>query len=266
MLIRGHDLREHQVSDIKILKDIYSIDGFQLAIKKSYEIKDNRLSDENTKIVDEVVLENSMILGAYFNPVHPNSEIVKDGIENFIFNMKLAEKYGIRYVGTETGSKLGHPWSYHEDNHTSQTLYEAIDVFREISIRTKGIETKIAIEPAYEHVIKDVNTASILQSSLQDNRIVFVMDIFNLLRGREYYDYKTVLQEFVEKAGNSLQIVHLKDFVVEEGNVREVKIGHGIVDFKYLMLKVRKVNANALFVLEGTLEDDLSEAMKIVGE
>lgn len=266
MLIRGHDLQEHKISDIELLKDIYQIDGFQLAIKKSYYIKDNRLDEENTRIVDNVVLENSKILGAYFNPVHPNKEIVRDGIENFIFNMKLANKYGIKYVGTETGSKLGHPWSYHEENHTSQTLYEAIGVFREISIRTKNIDTMIAIEPAYEHVIKDINTASILHSSLEDERIVFIMDVFNLLRGQEYRDYKLVIQEFIKRAQERLHIVHLKDFIVEDGKVIEVKIGKGIVDFDYLLSVVREVNKDALFVLEGTLECDLGEALKIVGE
>lgn len=257
MLIRGHDLQTHTVEQFDELQAIYGVTAYQLAIKKSFSITEQILTDESISNIDENVFKHSAILGAYFNPVHPNQQEVRNGIENFIFNMRLAEKYEIKYVGSETGSVIGSPWDYHPDNHNPLTIEQSTAVFKEISNRTKGINVQIAIEPAFHHVIKDVDSLLTMSSNIDDQRVVYILDLFNLLNSRPYQDYKVILEEFLSKAGEKTKIIHLKDFIVENNQVEQVKIGDGIVDFDYIIRRIKQSISEPLFVLEGTLEADL---------
>lgn len=264
MIIRGHDLQEHDVDQFEELKKIYGISGYQLAIKKSFAIDDQRLTDEAIAKINPEVFENTKILGAYFNPVHPDKTEIEDGIANFIFNMKLAQSYNIKYVASETGSVLGSPWDYHPDNHLPSSVELTTAAFKTIADSTKDINVQIAIEPAFHHVIKDVDSLLDMNEQIGDERLVYVLDVYNLLNSRPYIDYKQILNEFLTKAGNKTKIVHLKDFIIENEQVKQVKIGEGIVDFEFLINEIKKYSTDALFVLEGTLEEDLKDAMNLL--
>ncbi len=264
MIIRGHDLQEHNVEDYSFLNKRYGVTGYQLAIKKSFDTNEEILTDKTISKIESSVFEHTKILGAYFNPVHPDQNQIKVGIENFLFNMKLAEKYSIEYVGSETGSVLGSPWDYHPDNHLPETVELSTAAFKEIADRSKEIDVKIAIEPAYHHVISDVDTLITMTENIDDDRIVYILDVFNLLNSRPYEDYKVVLDNFLVKAGAKTKVIHLKDFIVTDDQVKQVKIGDGIVDFEYLISKVQDYTKEPLFVLEGTLEEDLLDASKLV--
>lgn len=266
MIIRGHDLQEHSVDQFDEINRIYGVNGYQLAIKKSFDVKDKVLTEDNISCIDVNVFKHTKILGAYFNPVHPNLEEVRIGIENFIFNMKLAEKHGIKYVGSETGSRLGSPWDYHPDNHLAKTIALSTEAFSEIASRTEGINVGIAIEPAYHHVIKDVDTLLEMDIRIGDERMVYILDLYNLLNSRPYQDYKEVLAEFLDKAGSKTKIVHLKDFIIEDNMVKQVKIGSGIVDFEYVINQIISQTSDPLFVLEGTPESDLLDVTNIVSK
>ncbi|MFV0556287.1 MAG: sugar phosphate isomerase/epimerase family protein [Lactovum sp.] len=266
MLIRGHDLQKHTVEQVLDLKKEYGISGYQLALKKSFPILSEELSFKDIELISPLVFENTAILGAYFNPVDPNKDKISIGIKNFIFNMKLAEKNKIKYVASETGSKMGTPWDYHPDNHKKETVAESIAAFQEISRLTQGIEVKIAIEPAYHHVIKDIESLEYLYQEINDERIVYILDIFNLLNSRPYEDYLSVIEHFLQNSKDRLAIVHLKDFIIEDNQVKQVAIGKGIVDFKQVIQILKDYKKDLLFVLEGTLEENLKVAMETVNK
>lgn len=261
MIIRGHDLETHTVEQFEELKELYGISGYQLALKKSFDITSNILTESDIKPIDENVFENTQILGAYFNPAHPDNNEVVAGIENFIFNMKLAEKYGIKFVGTETGSVLGSPWDYHPNNHLPETINSVTEVFKEISEKSSDIDVNIAIEPAFHHVIKDLDTLIKFTETINDTRIVYILDLYNLLNARPYQDYKIVLAEYLNTVGSKIKIIHLKDFVVIDDRVKQVDIGEGIVDFEYVIKEIKNIVDNPLFVLEGTVESKMTNAI-----
>lgn len=261
MIIRGHDLETHTVEQFDELKELYGITGYQLALKKSFDITSKVLTETDIELIEKNVFENTKILGAYFNPAHPDNGEVIAGIENFIFNMKLAEKYGIKYVGTETGSVLGSPWDYHPDNHLPETINSVTDVFKEISEKSKNIDVNIAIEPAFHHVIKDLDTLVEFTENINDARIVYILDLYNLLNARPYQDYKIILAEYLNAVGSKIKIIHLKDFVVVDDRVKQVDIGEGVVDFEYVIKEIKNVVDNPLFVLEGTRESKMTNAI-----
>ncbi len=262
MLIRAHDLEIHNVNEIEQVKTQYGITGYQLAITKSYPLCERLITKNDIDQVEQVVFDNTKILGAYFNPVHPDQVEVKIGLENFITTMQLAAEQKIDYVATETGSCLGSPWNYHVDNHKQTTVNAVVEVFKEISQRTKELDVKIAIEPAYEHVIRDIEYLEEFTNAVADERIVYILDLFNLTKGHTYTDYREVLHRFLTYAQDKIKIVHLKDFKLNEHErVEQVKIGEGIVNFAYVIEAVQKYNKDALFVLEGTMEHDLKAAM-----
>ncbi|MFV0395018.1 MAG: sugar phosphate isomerase/epimerase family protein [Coprobacillaceae bacterium] len=265
MIIRGHDLETHTVEQFDELNKLYGITGYQLALKKSFDINSKVITDTDIESIDKSVFINTRILGAYFNPAHPDDNEVSVGIENFVFNMKLADRYGIKHVATETGSVLGSPWDYHPNNHLPITISEVTNVFKEISKRSNGIDVNIAIEPAYHHVIKDLDTLIEFTKNVNDPRIVYVLDLYNLLNAKTYQDYKLILAEFLNAVGEKIKIFHLKDFVVIDDRVKQVDIGEGIVDFEYVLKEINNVVEEPLFVLEGTVESKMANAIsKIV--
>ena len=67
------------------------------------------------------------MLGAYFNPVHSNKELVRTNVEYFKEHLKYANELNCRYVGTETGSYNDDKWTYHPQNRTEEALQTVVD-------------------------------------------------------------------------------------------------------------------------------------------
>ena len=103
--IRAHDLVKGSIDEVLSQAEANGFDAIQLVFKKA--LINQPFNLENAKIVKEALTRHNIkvaMLGAYFNPVHSNKELVKSNVEYFKEHLRLAKLLNCNYVGTETGS------------------------------------------------------------------------------------------------------------------------------------------------------------------
>ena len=132
LMIRAHDLGvKGEQNIVKRLEEL-NLDGIQLVAYKSMDdisYIPGEIGEARAKEAAGVLHEKGheiALLGAYFNPVHPDEEKIKKGIAVFKDYLKTAKAFGCNVVGSETGSYMGEPWVYHPMNHSDEALERVV--------------------------------------------------------------------------------------------------------------------------------------------
>ena len=258
--IRAHDLGKMSANDMVKRVHEFGFDGIQLVFKKALiddvdfsNLRNIKNSLKNTKI---------MMLGAYFNPVHPDHREVMDGMEYFIQHLKIANFIGTHYVGTETGSLMGSPWGYVKENHDAIRLHQTIEVFRTLVTEAEKNNCFVAIEGAYAHVCYSPMRIRKVLDAINSKNLKVTVDLFNFLHFGNYQERSSIFNETLELLKDDIVIYHLKDFVVVDEKLIQVGLGKGLMDFPTIISKIQELTPNAYLIFEGVIGDDIGESLK----
>ncbi len=261
--IRAHDLGKFD-DCFKLAHKVKShhFDGLQLVFKKAlnYHIDFDHLSDIKNAFNDLEL----MMLGAYFNPVHPNEKIVEDGIKYFKKHLEIANTLNAKYVGTETGSLMGTPWGYVEENHLKDTLYKVITIFNELTKYAKRHHTTIALEGAYNHVVYSPLKVREVLDFINSEHLKVTVDLFNFLHIGNYEKRMDILEDCFKYLKEDIVIFHLKDFVIKEDQLVQVGLGQGIMDYETIIQRIIDEVPNAYLIFEGITGDDIVTSLKLI--
>lgn len=258
--VRLHDLGKGTPSVLNEEVKKIGFDGVQLVLKKALEYDDafKYINDINNgfKGID------IPLLGAYFNPVHPDKGELEEGIKYFKKNLDLASKIGADFVGTETGSLMGKPWKYVPENHHTETMEKLITVFKDLVGYSIKVNANIAIEGAYAHVAFSPKQLKHLVDSLDSPNVKVIIDLFNYLNIDNYHNRNQILEECFKYLKSDIVIYHLKDFIVQEGKLKQVGLGDGLMDFDYIIKRIKSETPDAYLVFEGVKKQDMISSIK----
>ncbi|MCK7488626.1 MAG: sugar phosphate isomerase/epimerase [Bacillus subtilis] len=120
------------------------------------------------------------MLGSYFNPVHPDALVVFEGVENFKAHLRIAQRWNVAYVGTETGSFLGSPWNYTKENHTDAALEQVITVVADLVKTAQEANAIVAIEGAFAHVAYSPKRIKTILDRIASPHLKVIVDLYQL--------------------------------------------------------------------------------------
>ena len=237
IMVRVHDLGKDNAKNLaKKTKEI-GFDGVQLVL---YKAIDGYAKEAHTIPYDSLVetasafkeegLEVGM-LGAYFNPVHSNKELVKDNIERFKEYLGYTKDFNTKYVGSETGSYNDDKWTYNPLNRLDEALNIDIETFGELAKSAKENNACIALEGAYGHCMYSPAQLNRLVSAIDNGHVKVTVDVFNYL-DISAYDLDTQHLMFDES------IKYFKDKITWSGFLR---MWHG-QNWKHIMPEVFEHN------------------------
>ena len=261
--IRAHDLGKN--TPVKLAQSIVEakFQSIQLVLNKAIQyptdepyILCDSLVNEVSKTLEEHEIEVAM-LGAYFNPIHSDKEKVKEAVENFKHHLRMAKKFQTNLVGTETGSYNDDQWTYHELNSSEEAFCEVKRIFAELLSVAKEEDAFLAIEPAYHHVITNPKRLKRLVDELDHENIRITFDLFNLLYVGNYNQQHQIIDEMVELFNDKISIVHAKDFVINDGEIKQVAPGKGLLDYPYLLKKLQMLQTAPKIIFEGVTDEDI---------
>jgi len=202
------------------------------------------------------------MLGAYFNPVHPNLALRESGIQEFKRHLRIANELHAPYVGTETGSLMGSPWGYLPENHRREPFDLLCSVVKDLVEEAQVADTNIAIEGAWAHVAYSPQKIRELLDRISSSSLKVTVDLFNFLHlgniGRRMEIFEECLTLFPEE----IVIWHLKDFIVKNGNLQPVGLGQGQMDFSAILPRIRQVTPNASLIFEGVTGENIAPSLK----
>lgn len=267
LMVRAHDLGVKGAENINNRLCELGLDGIQFVAYKSIEgiaYTPNQLTSEQAVEISQKIKMNGKdiaLIGAYFNPVHPNTSKINNGIAVFRDYLSLAKSIGCDYVGSETGSYNGDPWIYHPMNHSDEALDKVVETFSSLADFAEENGVNIAIEGAFGHVCHTPERLKLAFDRMNKGNIKFIFDLYNYLDISNVDTAYEILDRGISLLGDRILLFHIKDFLIEENKLKQCVVGKGILDFDRILSSIFNHNTNAILVLEGTVGDDLPFAI-----
>lgn len=272
LMIRAHDLGVKGDAAVARAVKEHDLDGVQLVAYKctddiKYEasgITPDRAAELGKALKDggsEIAL-----IGAYFNPVHPNTEKIDRGIAIFKDYLAVARQLGCDYVGSETGSYNGDPWIYHPMNHSDEALDRVVETFSALADYATECNVNIAVEGAFGHVCHTPERLKTAVDRIGHSNVGIIFDLYNYLDISNVDSTYDILDRGLDIFGENILLFHIKDFRIEDGRLRQCGVGKGVLDYDRILSKIHAKLPNAILVLEGTTGEDIDFAVSFLRE
>ena len=268
--VRVHDFGKSNALTLAKQAKAIGFDGVQFVINKAIEGESGKagtLNDEKVKAMADAFHNEGLdivMLGAYFNPVHSNKQLVSDNIAKFKEHLAYENKFNAGFVGTETGSFNDDKWTYNPLNRTEDAYQEVLRIFKDLAKCAEENNAKMAIEGAFGHCMFEPKALYRLVNEINSNNVYYIVDIYNYLAISNYQNYKEILEECFKLFKGRIVIFHLKDFVVEDGALKQCAIGKGLLDYDYLLKRMKEEAPNAYLIFEGSKPEDMEFSYNFV--
>lgn len=273
LFIRAHDLGVKNEENISAKLNEFGLDGVQLVAYKALDgvaYAPSSVTTERAESFSDCFKRNGKsvpLIGAYFNPVHPNEEKILNGIAVFKDYLTLCHSFGCNIVGSETGSYNGDKWTYHPQNRTDEALKKVIETFSELCDFAKEQNAFVGMEGAFGHVCYDVKTLDCAVKSIGADNIKIIFDLYNYLDKSNIDKMYDILAEGLQTFGDRICVFHIKDCVIgEDGSLKQCGVGKGIFDYSKILSEIIKVCPDANLVFEGTTGEDIPYAVSYIKE
>ncbi len=269
--IRAHDLDVKGTDGILAALRQLHIDGVQMVCYKAYgdipyrpgAITQKRAADIGAAF--EKAGAMIPLIGAYFNPVHPNPEKVALGKDIFAEYLAVGAEMGCNVVGSETGSYNGDDWIYHPQNRTEEALQRVVATFSELCDIGQDHGAIVAMEGSVGHVCYDVDTLRRAQSMMNRTNSRVIFDLYNYLDESNQGDYLDILDRGLDAFGGRILLFHMKDCEFANGQTpKQVPFGSGQMDMAAVLGRIKAYDPNAVLTLEGTTGKAIETAVKTI--
>ncbi len=206
------------------------------------------------------------LIGAYFNPVHSDKEKVANCKAVFKDYLKYSSLLGCNVVGSETGSFNDDKWTYNPLNRTEEALQTVIETFTELADYAKSVGAYIGMEGAAGHVCWKPSVLKRAVDGVNRDNVKVIFDLYNYLDSSNCNDYMSILDEGLKLFGGKIVVFHMKDFVLEDGKVKQVPPGKGLFDYPEILRRIKAYDKDAVLVLEGTTGENILPAIRFVSD
>ena len=168
-------------------------------------------------------------------------------------------------VGTETGA-VNEEYAFTPDNHTDEALGVFIEGLRPVVDYAEKMGVIIAIEPVYKHIVCNFERARKVLDEIDSPNLQLIFDPVNVLYAGNYEKQDEIIRTAFELCGNDICCMHLKDFVLENGEMKSVRSGSGLLNYPLLMSYVKTYKPFVHCLLENTRPENAVGAKHFVEE
>ena len=259
--IRLHDTKklcfEERIADVSQL-------GFKcghLALAKvidEFPTTDEALTPGLAMYLKNVFARNNVdiaVLGCYLNLANPNPEKLAQITHRYMAHIRFASWLGCGVVGTETGAP-NETYTHVPECHGEEALQTFITNLRPVVKYAEQMGVVMAIEPVWKHIVCNPKRARRVLDEINSPNLQIILDPVNLLDICNYQQQVEIVDEAIALLGPDVAMVHLKDFVVEDGKLVSVGAGLGQMDYTSVIrfMKTRKPFIHA--TLENTTPEN----------
>ncbi|MDA3959096.1 sugar phosphate isomerase/epimerase [Oceanispirochaeta sp.] len=205
------------------------------------------------------------LMGCYFNMLEPEGPCLRANVERFSEYLRYAADFGCRLVGTETGS-YNKDMSFHPDNHGEKAYQRVLKIFRELLPEAQNHGSIIAIEGLYNYAISTPPRLKRLLDDLDSSNVQVIFDPVNLLHERNALNSRELVQEAFDLFGDRILVIHAKDFILEDGKIRTVPLGEGLLNYDHLLTLASEHKPYIDVIIEDLRGDELDRSRRFLEE
>ena len=203
------------------------------------------------------------VLGCYLNLADPNPEQLEKTIGTYKAQIRFASWLGAGVVGTETGTP-NEQYAVDPKSRTEEALLTFTRNLDRVVEYAEHMGVVVAIEPVIRHIVYDVHRAKRVLKDIKSPNLQIIFDPVNLLDQTNIAGYHDVLKEAIDVLGEDVAVVHLKDFAIKNGEVEELAVGQGQMEYDELtrFMKYDKPYIHA--TLENTVPENAVAAREYI--
>lgn len=203
------------------------------------------------------------VLGCYLNLAHPEPTKLKEIQSLYYGHIRVAALLGAGVVGTETGAPNA---EYRTDanTHTQAALDTFVRGLAPVVECAEHYGVTVAIEPVWNHIVYDADRAVQVLKAIGSHNLRIILDPVNLLYAGNVKEREKVIGDAIEKLGDHVAVVHLKDFVWDGDRLTSIAAGTGEMDYTQILrfMKARKPYIQA--TLEDTTNDNAVSSRELL--
>ncbi|MFD3261244.1 sugar phosphate isomerase/epimerase family protein [Paenibacillus lentus] len=262
--VRAHDFGQIPLADLTRKLQQYEFSHIQFAIKKSFPQSASSLSalSPGTATYYGNAFRRAgiqiAVLGCYVNIVAPDPQTEAQALADFKTHLRLARDFGASLVGTETGS-VGQ--GYTTDNFTEEAFQRVIAAVSKMVAEAERFGVTVGIEAGLNHPLHTAPLARRLLDAIPSNNLQIILDCANLMSPDNYLRQDEVVDEAFELLGNRIAVIHLKDFIVQDGKIQMVPVGQGWLKFEPILRYMKYERPHIQGIMESTTEPHLAESV-----
>lgn len=203
------------------------------------------------------------VLGCYLNLAHPDPAELAKIKSRYYGHIRVAALMGAGVVGTETGAPNA-AYQLDENTHTQAALEQFIRGLAPVVACAEGYGVTVAIEPVWKHIVYDPDRAVEVLKAIGSRNLRIILDPVNLLYPGNIERRDQVIADAIDKLGDQVAVVHLKDFVPAGQDLKSVAAGTGQMDYTRILkfMKERKPFIQA--TLENTTNANAVQAREFL--
>lgn len=269
--IRGHDIGPYpleRIGEIMRGKNIKSIQFVGKKIIKEFELFKGSLTPGLAEYIKETFAKhdvNVSILGCYINLANPDDAQLEESLELFKEHIRFAKYLGCSIIGTETGA-LNTEYVYDEKNKTEEAFQRSLNSIKTLVSEAEKFGVIVGIEGVIRHVMNSPERLKRALDCVNSNNLQVIFDPVNFIDESNYKEQDELIKKSFELFGDKIVIVHAKDFIYEEGAIKQVPIGTGQFNYPLLLSLLKERKPYIDLILEDTLPEDLDSSIKYINE
>ena len=270
--IRGHDMGKYTISDFSsLIKLIKSLDGecLQLALAKSFTdfqfgktLLDDKLFQELNQVLEKENIRLS-VLGCYINLTNTDENSRLKDLEKFKAHLKFSKKFKTSLVGTETGC-CNSEYIYTPLNDTEEAFNLFLDSMKKLISYAELYDTDLAIEGVAKHIIATPEKMKKALDILDSDRLKVIFDPVNFLTINNYINQKEIIKKSFELFGHKIVRIHIKDFIIENDEIKVVPIGKGNFELEFFINELKKYTIDIDILLENSTVEIAKECINSI--
>jgi len=234
----------------------------QLALAKAihdFDVSNGAMTSGMADYMKRIFEKNHVevaVLGCYKNLANPDTEQLKKIMDSYMHHIRFASILECGMVGTETGA-VNVEYKYTPDNHTDAALQIFTENLKRVVEYAEKMGVCFGIEPVYKHIMCDIERTRKVLDAVNSPNLRVILDPVNLLNAENEKNHEDIIKGAFELFGDEIDVIHLKDYIVREGEIisRPVTLGEGKLNIPYLM-RILKEKKPFIHVL---LEDSVPE-------
>lgn len=261
--IRLHDTKNLPIEER--LEDVHNL-GFacgHLALSKvisQFPTEDGALTPGLAMYLKKIFAKNEVdiaVLGCYLNLANPNPEQLKKITHRYLAHIRFAAWLGCGVVGTETGAP-NETYTYVPQCHGEEALETFIANLRPVVKYAEQMGVVVAIEPVWKHIVYSPARARQVLDAIDSPNLQIILDPVNLLDISNYQNQTAIVEEAIELLGDEIAMVHIKDFIPQDGKLVSVGAGLGQMDYTAVLKFIKERKPYIHVTLENTtLENNI---------
>ena len=267
--IRLHDIKKAPLEERLSIAHEQGFACGHLALSKvisEYPVDDGALTPGYALYLKKLFAKNELdiaVLGCYLNLANPNPESLNKIRKRYLTHIGFASLLDVGVVGTETGA-VNEEYKFEERNHSEEALDIFIHNVRPVVEYAEKMGVIFAIEPVYKHIVCNPKRARRVLDEINSPNLQIIFDPVNLLDISNYKNRDEIIEEAMELLGDDIAMIHIKDFVVEDGKLVSVAAGTGEMDYTKIMKFIRERKPYVHVTLENTVPENAVAAREYI--